>query len=279
MELVRVDRATAQAHLTEKGLSTVQQESVLSATHCTPPESYLVVASEQLLKPNSWLHLGLWDFRRAYIVKRSRFLPQTDAVADLSARFGYSTDEATSLYTQVQTLNSDEQERNFIAPLRASLPLEWIACQSQTETSRMECPVGATLNQAGDVLHSFSYSPEAPGESLFHLRRPAAADPEGRGAKATPGIVLWADDYSLRRIAPPTSTFPHLGVLVDVPNQRVLLGSTPFVQSMLVQLLYLGDQYTEHFEKFDERGTSRGTRVVTWKICWEGCKPASSSPQ
>ena len=76
MELVHLDRAAAQTYLAAKGFTSLQQEQILHATHCTPPESYLVVASEQLLKPGSWMHLGLWDFRRAYIAQRARFMPQ-----------------------------------------------------------------------------------------------------------------------------------------------------------------------------------------------------------
>ena len=81
---------------------------------------------------------------------------------------------------------------------------------------------------------------------------------------------MWADGQTLQRFALPAPTHPNLGVLVDVPRHRMIIGSTPLVQSMMVQLLYLDGQYAKHYEKFDERATYQGMRVVTWKIRWDG---------
>ena len=62
--------------------------------------------------------------------------------------------------------------------------------------------------------------------------------------------------------------YPETGVLIDVPNQRVLVGAPALLRSMFVQLTYLGGRYTTHFEKFDERTTGSGERVITWRIRW-----------
>src|SRR5262249_52116537 len=169
MELVHLERAAAQAYLAAKGFSSLQQEQILRATHCTPPESYLVVASEQLLKPGSWMHLGLWDFRRAYIAQHARLMPQAEAIADLSTRFGYTEDQATRLYAQARALQTDEQRQNFIAPLQGFVSLGWLPCQAHSETGAMECPVRTAVDQAGSVLQSFHYRPEAPQESFFRF--------------------------------------------------------------------------------------------------------------
>jgi hypothetical protein len=65
-------------------------------------------------------------------------------------------------------------------------------------------------------------------------------------------------------------TQPDLGVLVDMPNQRILLGAPPLVQSTFVHLMYLDGRYATHYKKFDDRSTSTGERVVTWRINWPG---------
>lgn len=276
-ELVRLDRAAAQMYLTEKGVASDRQGAILLATHCSPPDSYLVVASEQLLKPNSWARLGAWDFRRAYIVNKSRFLPQADAVTDLSARFGFTVDEATRLYSEVQNLSSREQERDFISPFVGRLSLSWIPCQAQIRSSMWTCPIHMAMNRQGSLLQTFSYDPEEPEKSLFHLRLSESEGAESQ-SEGPPGIVMWADGRSLHRLTPPSPLVPSLGVMVDVANQRLLIGPVLLVQSMFVQLLYLDERYAEHFEKFDERGTRQGTRVVTWRIRWEGKSDAATPP-
>lgn len=270
MELVHLDRAAAQLHLSGKGFSSTQQEQILNATHCTPPDSYLVVASEQLLKLNSWMHLGLWDFRRAYLVRQARFASQTEAVRDLTTRFGYTEDEATQLYVQARTLQSDEQTRNFIAPLSGALSLSWIPCQTQANTTTVICPIDMVMDGQGSVLQMFSYNPQGPDESLFHLHS-FGSEGAGRRAVGPPEVVMWANGDLLRRLTPSSPVVPSLGVMVDVPHQRIIIGSTPLVQSTMVQLLYLDGRYARHYEKFDERATYQGTRVVTWRVCWDEC--------
>ena len=275
MELVHLERAAAQTYLAAKGFTSLQQEQILHATHCTPPESYLVVASEQLLKPGSWMHLGLWDFRRAYIAQRARFMPQAEAIDDLTTRLGYTEDQATRLYAQARVLQTDEQTQNFIAPLQGFVSLGWLRCQSDPRTGAMECPIRMAVDQAGSVLQSFHYRPEAPQESFFRLQLSDGEQSEHVPTIATPGVLMWADGQTLQRFALPSPTHPDLGVLVDVPRHRMIIGSTPLVQSMMVQLLYLDGQYAKHYEKFDERATYQGMRVVTWKIRWDG-RPATS---
>jgi hypothetical protein len=273
-DLTRLDRAAAQAYLAQKGFSPPQQTSILNATHCTPPEAYLIVASEQLLKPNSWMHLGLWDLRRAYIVKQLRFTPQAEAIQELTSRFGYTEQEAAELYDETQTLASSNDERNFIAPLSGSLSLSWIPCHPQADSGTLECPIGMAVNQEGGVLETFSYHPDTPEESRLHFRHAEEGQTEGVAVTKAPGVVVWADGQKLQPLAFPAPTFPQIGVMVDAPNQRIILGSPPLIQSMLVQLLYLDGRYTEHYEKFDERATYLGTRVVTWKIRWDSRHPA-----
>jgi hypothetical protein len=272
MELVRLHRSAAQSYLAGKGFSPTQQAGILNATHCTPPESYLIIASEQILKPNSWMHLGLWDLRRALLVKRLRFLPQAETLTDLTARFGYAEGEAAALYSQAQAIASEGQERNFIAPSQGFLSLRWLPCQPQPDTGKMVCPVGMAINWAGSVLETFSYDPAIPSASHFHFRHP-----EGLAVEGTPGVVVWADGQKLEPIVLPAPAYPDLGVMVDLPNQRIIIGSPPLVQSMFVQLLYLNGRYAEHYEKFDEQATYLGTRVVTWKIHWEGSRSAAAN--
>jgi hypothetical protein len=61
---------------------------------------------------------------------------------------------------------------------------------------------------------------------------------------------------------------PNLGVLVDLPNDRVLVGTVALLRSTFTQLMFLDGRYTRSFRKFDERRGYHGERVVTWTVDW-----------
>ena len=74
----------------------------------------------------------------------------------------------------------------------------------------------------------------------------------------------------MQEVAFASPTHPDLGVLVDMPNQRILVGAPPLVRSTFVHLMYLDGRYATYYEKFDDRTTDMGARIVTWKINWNG---------
>jgi hypothetical protein len=82
-----------------------------------------------------------------------------------------------------------------------------------------------------------------------------------------PALVVVASASGLVRYTPPEPAHPDIGVLVDVPNARVLVGAPAFLGSTLVQLLYLDGRYATRFAKVDERGVA-GERVTTWALRW-----------
>jgi hypothetical protein len=50
----------------------------------------------------------------------------------------------------------------------------------------------------------------------------------------------------------------------------VLVGPPHLIRATITDLMFLDGRYTGQFEKFDERTTLTGERVVTWKINWPG---------
>ncbi|HEX9444444.1 MAG TPA: hypothetical protein VGA73_10005, partial [Candidatus Binatia bacterium] len=129
-DLVKLDRAGAERYLAGRGFSAAGQEDILSSTHCRPPEVFLVVSSELFYKTGAWVPHGAWDMKKSYMVRRSRLLPEDQAVADLVGRFGYSLKEAGEWYARVRALKSRAELESFPEPPPSFIPTEWIPCRS-----------------------------------------------------------------------------------------------------------------------------------------------------
>ena len=261
------DAEHAAAYLTERGFTPDQRETLLASTHCSPPETYLITNQLLMRQTSAWLNLGLWDFQRAYIARHAPHLPQAEAIADFVERFDYSEQQATALYTQAKMRTSSDQLHNFVAPSRGYLVFRWHSCVTQADQTTLFCPIGQR-SQTGSILTGFSYRASAPDTGRLHMRQ--AADDGSDSVAGTPTVVVWAGPDRIEHREFDAPTFADLGILVDVPNQRILLGSPPILRSTLTHLLFLDGRYATHFEKFDERTTYRGDRVVTWKVNWEG---------
>jgi hypothetical protein len=271
-DLVNQTATQAREYLAQRGFSPSEQDNVLRSTHCEPPESYLIVNGELVDITSAWLHLGLWDFRRAYIVQQARSLPLDEVVADLKQRFGYSEEQATRLYTQAKQLSSSSQVANFIAPKMSYLSSHWIACRAEGEgaEARLTCPVNLVASHAGSVLETVVIRPAAPLESKVHFRLPSFRRNRDLPSEGTPNVLIVAGAQGKEEIVFPSPTYPRIGILVDVPKHRILIGPPALIRSTFTHLFYLDGRYTKAFEKFDERLTYTGDRVVTWKVKWNG---------
>jgi hypothetical protein len=67
----------------------------------------------------------------------------------------------------------------------------------------------------------------------------------------------------------PSSQFPRIGVLLDLPKKRILVGPPPLIRSTFTHLVYLNGRYAQHYTKVNEQLTFEGERVVTWKVTWD----------
>ncbi|HJY84090.1 MAG TPA: STT3 domain-containing protein [Candidatus Binatia bacterium] len=271
-DLVKHDATQARAYLAQRDFTAAEQDDILLSTHCVPPEAYLVLSSEQILKTGVWMHLGLWDFRRAYIARRALSLPEEEAVPDLVERFGYKQEEATRLYKRAQALDSSNEVYDFIAPRLGYLSPQWISCHTEGDDTSLVCPVGLQTSRTGSVLEKFVYRAAAPLESKIHFRLPRSMRSRHYPSEGTPGLLIVAGVQEQEEVFFPSPTFPRLGVLLDVPKKRILLGPPPLLRSTFTHLIYLDGRYSQYYEKFDERLTYAGERVVTWKVKWDGQK-------
>jgi hypothetical protein len=269
-DLATLDKAVAEAYLAQRGFTASERVSILRSTHCVPPEAYLILSSELLPKRRSWMSLGLWDPRRVHIAQRSQILSQEEAVAELVQRFGYSEQEAATLYAQARARTSEGHLERFIAPTQAPFLPQWLACRAAHNTSDMVCELQAGMTPAPSILQAFVYNPTSPQDARLQIRRRKGGEFSEDITEGTPAVVVLAGAQQRQEVVFASPTYPDLGVLVDLPSQRILVGAPPFVQSTFVHLMYLDGRYATHYEKFNDRTTDMGEHIVTWKINWNG---------
>ncbi len=254
-ELVKLDRAAADRYLADRGFNAERRASVLASTHCAPAESFLVLSKEMITKAEWWMPLGSWDVRRAYLARRTRLLPEPQALQDL-ALLGYKSVEAKALYDIVAPLRTQAEIDNFIAPPQRLIPTEWIPCRGTA--GEMKCNITVT-NPDGVARLEFVYDPAAPDSARLM---------QG-GQAGTVGALVVAGTRALSERVDTGAAFRDIGVLLDVAGQRILVGSPLLVRSTLVRLFYLGGRYGRIFQPASRRTTLTGEEVAAYKIRWE----------
>ncbi len=261
-EIARRDRNDAQAYLRAMGIAEPAQRQILAVTHCDPPPGFLILTTEMLETPG-WKYAGAWSFRNAYVAGQLRGRPEPEAIAEITTRFGLPEADAGALYRTARQLQTDVARDEFISARQAYLTKRWVPCEPAPDGQTLTCPVNLPSRSRGETLETFVYSRQAPASGRFRWRPVNAAQ-----RTAAPATVVVAGAQQLEVFPAADPIDPNLGVLVDLPNDRVLVGTVALLQSTFTQLMFLDGRYARSFRKFDERRGYRDERVVTWAVDW-----------
>jgi dolichyl-diphosphooligosaccharide--protein glycosyltransferase len=266
-ELARMSRRQAQAYLAEHNLSTSAQADILRSTHCDPPASYLLLTTA--IEPIAgWWYLANWDFRRAYVVKRARLMPEAQATAELGSRFGYSADEARSLYERAASLKSQTDEAAFIAPGMSNMKSTWLQCRND-DALKLVCDTDVDLGDS-ITLKQVTFSSDNPAASRLVIAHDAASSGgAAEDMQAIPGTIIIADADRVREVSNPAAEYPELALLVDVRNARVRVTTLSLMRSTFNRLMYLDGRDGQFFDKVHEETGFGGERVAVWRINWQ----------
>ncbi|MBN2142813.1 glycosyltransferase family 39 protein [Candidatus Woesearchaeota archaeon] len=307
-ELVVMDEAEGAAHLKELGYTDSEIQTISSYLYCNPPEDYFITSADMVGKAGVWAHFGLWNFDRAYMVKNVRPKPLSEAVDLLQQRFGYSIDEATSIYYEMQSLQTERAINDWVSPWPSYLTNDWVGCQeqNQTEIVPVSDDTGAddvSADAQNESNASISAAPKTKTvvvsrKLMCGVGRTLGQDANGR--TVLEGIIVdydkpdnssliisSFDNNGVRRgsgeVAP--ASFILLGeddyetiemanstfefdVLIDQVNNRALIADPYLSKSMFTKLFYLDGRYTEHFQKFSDLSDVTGSRIIVWKVDW-----------
>jgi len=252
LHLATLDKEAARADLLAHGFAPAAADDVLRSTHCTAPPDYLVLSSEMVIG-SAWRSIGSWDARRAWLIDAVGQRPQAEIVADLTSRLDMAPAEARALYARATDLEGKQAVAEFVSPPLGYLVPRWSPCTGP-DHGAWTCPVKGRADDA--VLATVEYDPEAPAETRLRV------GDENRAATA----VLLAGSEHVREIAGAGRDTPPLGILVDVPGRRVLVGSPGLLRSTFTRLMFLDARLARHFEPVADRTGYANERVRAWRI-------------
>jgi hypothetical protein len=248
-------------------LSASAQADILRSTHCNPPASYLILTSA--MEPlGGWWNLAQWDFRRAYIVRHARLMPEAQAASEMVSRLGYSASDARSLYERATALKTSPEEQGFIAPPISNLNSQWSKCD-RGDGADLICKTEVRIGGATVVKEVIFRSTNPSDSRLVAVRESAETGGTTADVQIAPAIIVIAAADQMREVSNPAAEYPELAVLVDVPGARVRIATPDVLHSTFNRLMYLDGKYDRLFEKVhDEKGFG-GERVTLWRINWQ----------
>jgi asparagine N-glycosylation enzyme membrane subunit Stt3 len=284
-ELTLRDKTDSAKYLASQGFSSSEIDAVLKYSHCDPPEDFFITSEDMVGKAGVWAHFGQWDFDKAFIINNLRSKNFEEATAVMKQRWNYSEEKATSIYYEVQALQSDKEMNDWISPWPNYLTGNWVSCKevggntNDNTTNATEnplghsllCAVGYTLGQNtnGDrtSLDGIVIDLNKRDNSSIIVGSYDAAGSRRGAGKAVPSSFIFMDNDTIKKVSMQNVTLPF-DVVVDLVNQRILVADPLLSQSMFTKLFYLEGRYTTHFEKFYDQTDITGTRIIIWKVKW-----------
>ncbi|MBN1503135.1 hypothetical protein JW930_06320 [Candidatus Woesearchaeota archaeon] len=250
-KIISMRRADAKKELL-KYVPEKTAERILEKTHCKPPEDYFITSEDMVGKSGVWAHFGSWSFERARIYYYYTEKSQTEFVDALVTEFSYSTDDAQRTYYELQSLQTDREVNDWIAP--------WPSYGGQ-----IGCSVNEDLLQCNMRVADNQYMPLTVNLTTMEVYVNA------QDKKIYPNSVgyLKGEEYVVKEYN--EDLLGYSFVLINESNSyKVILMAPELVGSMFTRLFFLEGTGLDHFEKFNDVTDISGQRIITWKINWEG---------
>ncbi|MFH1401077.1 MAG: peptidylprolyl isomerase [Nanoarchaeota archaeon] len=273
-EIVLVDGGEAKTILMDNGFTSAEADGIIRYTHCDPPEDYFITSEDMTGKAGVWAHFGLWDFGRAYVYLRSRAAYDV-AVSDVVRTLDVTEEEAVRLLGEVQSQPDDVSVNAWISPWPRYVTPRWVGCQNISAT-QFNCTLNLGVGQSGNVAvvieNLFVDTQDMDSAYLTLSQVQTGTNQRISSERHKPyGVVITGEDRLVRT----AYTEDVLGgfnvdILVDTLNNRALLADPSLIMSTYTKLFYLDGRYMPHFDKVREESTITGSRIVIWKVDWDG---------
>jgi dolichyl-diphosphooligosaccharide--protein glycosyltransferase len=267
-EIVVMDRSAAGQRLASLGLDAAARDTVLAATHCTPPPALLVVPDGPA--PEAWAYFATWDFGRAFAARTARALPETDALDALGTRLGLDAPGARALLDEARAVDGPLAERRFAsAPLA---PVSRHPCRS--EGSDVRCPLRRRVSGSAEWVTDLVWPVGRPQAARFRI---AGDDAHLPARDAVPAWLATPGPAGLAVVRSATEDVVPLGVIVDPALPGILVAAPRLLEATHTRLTELDGMGLGRFRPFDDRPLAGGGRLRTWWVDW-GDGEASPSP-
>ena len=279
-EIISMDKSEAEKYLFEKEYSQKDIENILSRTHCDPPEAYFITSGDMIGKAGVWGHFGSWNFTRAWMANNVKNKPLSTAVDMMIDRYGISDDEANNIYFQLQSLNTDQAINAWISPW-PNYAGKGSGCKEQyfndTNEDGIICNFNMGIGNQNNqqfVMQNVVIFPKSMNDSYGIF---AAIDSRTGTQVGTSTITFRKVSYASNRSKVVEHEFDNPGLAFELfvsqqsdGSYGAVMADPLLAQSTFTKLFYLDGAHTTHFEKFSDQTTVFGSRIIVWKVNWDG---------
>jgi len=274
-ELITLNDTAAQKYLSDLGYTSSEIATIMSYSHCSPPEDYFITSEDMVGKAGVWAHFGVWSFDKAFIVNNVRGKPLAEAIKIMKDRWNYTDDYATQTYYEAQALQSDSDMNAWIAPWPSYATQSMVPCSNVTPDVVM-CSLGIGVGSNGQqniVLESAAVNITAPETSQVLI----GLYDKTTNAKVGENVGSWKEvviaDKEMKKYEMGNVTI-GLSFLLDVEHSgnsttySAMVADPLLIDSTFTKLFFLNGKYMDHFEKFSDTTDITGARIIVWKVKW-----------
>ena len=241
-----------------------EAESILSYTHCQPPENYFITSEDMVGKSGVWAHFGSWDFDRAFMYNTLRNEEYASDVGNsvqfLQERFGMPKEKAEDVYYEVQAIANSNEANSWIAPWPGYAGITGCSAISNGtfDCSMAGIPLVLDTN-AMDVYAETTTGRLHPYSVSFPIDN---------------GTVM--RQYANSTISLNSGRQLGIAIIKDGESYTAVAMDSDLTGSMFTRLFYQDGAGLEHFKKFSDENSLLGGRILVWKVDWEGNSTGSS---
>ncbi len=199
--------------------------------------------------------------------------------------------QASSVYYDVQALQSDREMNDWISPWPNYFGGSWYDCQLVNATTKtdantnttnatsdtdkvkhlMVCKINVVIgegNQGRTILENVFFDMDNHSNSVMVAGGYDTATGFRRGeGRVVPSSFILLNNATYEKVKMENVSFPF-DVLIDTVNNKALISDSQLSESIFTRLFYLDGRYTEHFEKFSDTVDITGSRIIVWKVKW-----------
>ena len=193
----------------------------------------------------------------------------------LQDKFGLTEDKSGDYYFEIQSLTSQNEVNAWISPWPGYVTSSMSSCSVIDNV--VSCNYNKGLGRSNDgstiVLESGEFDVTDLSSSQLKI---GFYDPS-TGAKlgennAVPREIVFVDENGFEHVQTGSGDFSYAIVLEELEDgtYKSLITDPVFAESTFTKLFFMDGRQTTHFEKFSEKTSVRGEKIIVWKVNWDG---------
>jgi hypothetical protein len=274
--MILMSKTDAGKYLKGLGYTDSEIDTILKYSHCNPPDVYYITSEDMVGKAGVWGHFGTWSIDKAFIINNLKNEPMDVAVKTMKQRWNYTDEEATKIYYEVQTLTTDREMNDWIAPWPSYASGSLIGC-TETPGNVVYCNLGISIGgnaQQNYVLERAAINVSNPknAQVLLGVYDRTTNARVGESAGSWSKVIVM--DTNKTSSYDMTNVTVNMAFLLNVEHEgntttySAIVSDPLLIDSTFTKLFYLDGKGTSHFEKFSDTTDITGTRIIVWKVRW-----------